>query len=114
VIVAVAVAPPPPAPPARVLVMADEWSLVPSRIVLRAGAAIVQLANVGEDDHDLLLRRLDAKGKPAGPATRIGPLRPDTRGEARLRLRIGRYRLVCTLGDHASRGMVTTLRVRAR
>ena len=112
-IVPVAATAPPP-PPARVLVMADEWSLVPSRTVLVAGAAIVQLANVGEDDHDVLLRRLDAAGKPTGPATRIGPLHPDARGEARLRLRTGRYRLVCTLGDHASRGMRTTLRVRAR
>ena len=71
--------------PARVQVAADEFSFALSRQSLRSGAAIVQLANYGEDDHDLALRLVP-----------------------------GRYTLWCTLADHRRRGMHATLVVRAR
>jgi hypothetical protein len=105
---------PPPPPVARMLVVADEWSLVPSRPVLRAGTAIVQLANIGEDDHDLLIRRVNANGRPVGVATSIGPVQPGEHAQSRVALRAGRYRLLCTIADHASRGMRAAIRVRAR
>jgi hypothetical protein len=93
--------------------MADEWSLIPSRPVLRAGRAIVQMANIGEDDHDLRIQRISPAGRPTGVISRIRRLGPDQQGEARLVLRVGRYRLVCTIADHAKRGMRATIRVRA-
>ena len=43
--------------PARVQVGADEFSYALSRQSIKAGPAIVQLVNYGEDEHDLRLRR---------------------------------------------------------
>ena len=43
--------------PARVQVGADEFSYSLSRLSIKAGPAIVQLVNYGEDEHDLRMRR---------------------------------------------------------
>ena len=92
--------------PARVQVSADEFSLALSRSKLRAGPAIVELVNYGEDDHDLALRRV------GGTRTyRVGIVHPSGTGEFETRLRPGRYRLWCTLGDHRGKGMTATLTV---
>jgi hypothetical protein len=88
--------------PARLLVEAREFNLVLSRRRVPAGRAIVQLANRGEDPHDLRLRR----------RKRIGETPPGEVGEWEGRLRPGRYRLACTLPDHRRRGMRAVLRVR--
>jgi hypothetical protein len=94
--------------PARLQVTAREFSFVLSRGALRAGPAVVQLVNLGEDDHDLALRRV---GRSA--TTRRSPVtRPGRLSELELRLRAGRYRLWCTLLDHRARGMRATLIVR--
>ncbi len=44
--------------PARIQVGADEFGYTLSRATIKAGPAIVQLANYGEDEHDLRLRRI--------------------------------------------------------
>jgi hypothetical protein len=94
-------------PPARVQVSADEFGLALSRASIRSGAAIVELVNYGEDDHDLALRRI------GGTRTyRIGIVRPGETGELEARLRAGRFTLWCTLADHRARGMRATLQVR--
>ena len=95
------------AAPARMLVTADEWSLVLSRRKVKAGVVELQLYNRGEDAHDLAARRRDG----TGPTRRLGETRPGALGEARWRLRRGRYRLWCTLPGHEDRGMRATLRV---
>ncbi len=95
--------------PARLQVTADEFTLVLSRPSLRAGTAIVELVNVGEDEHDLALRRV---GKGA-VTRRIRPLEPGEVGELQTRLRAGRFTLWCTLADHRARGMQAALTVRA-
>jgi hypothetical protein len=96
--------------PARVQVAADEFSFALSRQSLRSGAAIVQLANYGEDEHDLALRR-----NAAGARTyRLVSTRPGRVRDLELRLTPGRYTLWCTLADHRRRGMHATLVVRAR
>jgi hypothetical protein len=103
----VAAAAAPPAP-ARAQVSADEYGLALSRSSIRSGAAILELVNYGEDDHDLALRRV------GGTRTyRIGIVHPGATGELETRLRPGRYTLWCTLADHRSRGMQATLRVYA-
>ena len=95
-----------PRTPARVQVSADEFSLALSRSKLRAGPAIVELVNYGEDDHDLALRRV------GGTRTyRIGIVHPSGTGALETRLQPGRYRLWCTLGDHRAKGMAATLTV---
>jgi plastocyanin len=95
--------------PARLQVTATEFSFVLSRPAVPAGTAIVGLVNMGEDDHDLVLRR-------AAPGARAWGVRTTLPGEFRersLRLVPGRYQLWCTIADHRARGMRATLRVRA-
>ncbi len=93
--------------PARVQVGADEFGYSLSRQTIKAGPAIVQLVNYGEDTHDLRLRRT------GGTRTyRIGEVRPGALGELEARLLPGRFTLWCSLADHRKRGMSATLVVR--
>jgi len=93
-------------PPARIQVTAAEFGLTLSRSSIRSGPAVVELVDLGEDDHDLALRRS------GGTRTyRIGLVHPGQTGELEARLRAGRYLLWCTLADHRARGMHATLRV---
>ena len=96
-----------PAAPARLMVEADEWRLTLSRTTVRAGTAVVQLRNAGEDPHDLLVRR---RGVPKG--ARFAEQRPGALAERDLRLRRGTYDLLCTLPGHAKAGMRAKLKVR--
>lgn len=96
-----------PADPARLLVEAREFNFTLSRGRIDAGPAIVQLANRGEDPHDLRITRVGGRRR----AT-IAKVLPGELGEWEGRLRRGRYRLVCTLEGHRALGMRATLRVR--
>jgi hypothetical protein len=92
--------------PARVQVTALEFEYRLSRLRVPEGRVLVELANFGQDEHDLALRRVGG--------TRTFALAKTLPGERRtrlLRLGPGRYRLWCRLGDHALRGMYATLRV---
>jgi hypothetical protein len=92
--------------PARVQVAADEFGYSLSRPGIPAGPAIVQLANFGEDEHDLRLRRV------GGTRTyRIGKVRPGKVAELEARFRPGRFILWCSLADHRRRGMSAALMV---
>jgi hypothetical protein len=95
------------AAPARLLVEAREFNLTLSRGKLKHGRAIVQLANQGEDPHDLAIKRIGGQRRGAIAETRPGEL-----GEWEGRLRRGRYRLYCTLEGHRALGMRAVLRVR--
>ena len=65
-------------PPARVQVSAQEFSFTLSRASIEAGPAIVELANFGEDPHDLRMRRVG--GRMIGEFPGIGPGRLDNLG----------------------------------
>ena len=93
--------------PARLLVQASEFRLSLSRTTVPAGTAIVQLANIGMDPHDLRLAPLRG-----GRARTIAETLPGGRGQWNGKLTRGRWRLVCTLEGHAAAGMRATLRVR--
>ena len=95
--------------PARLMVQADEYSLVLSRQSVVRGAALIQLVNRGEDPHDLRLRRTGGSH-----AISISETRPGGIATAMVRLRAGRYRLWCSLAGHRARGMRATLRVTRR
>ena len=95
------------AAPARLLVEGREFSLTLSRPQLRHGRAIIQLANRGQDPHDLAFARVDG-----GRRYRIGKTLPGELGTWQGRLRAGRYRLFCTIEGHRALGMRAVLRVR--
>ena len=96
-------------PPARLLAFASEFHLGASRRSAPAGVLVAELKNNGQDDHDLAVRN---------PRGRIiastGVVRHGALGRLRVRLRPGRYVLVCTLADHEALGMRSVLVVRAR
>ena len=96
------------AAPARVQVGADEFGYTLSRQSIPAGPAIVELANFGEDEHDLRMRRTGGTRTYA-----IGKLRPGRVAELEARFLAGRFTLWCSLADHRKRGMTATLIVRA-
>ena len=97
----------PPAPPARVQVVAQEFRYTLSRRVIRAGRAIIELRNMGEDAHDLRLQRVGGTRVYLWPLAQAGQTI-----DRQLKLLPGTYRLTCAVADHAARGMVATLRVR--
>jgi hypothetical protein len=95
--------------PARVQVTALEFEYRLSRQRVPEGRVLMQLANFGQDEHDLALRRVGG--------TRVFALArtlPGARRTREFRLGPGRYRLWCRVGDHALRGMYATLRVTKR
>lgn len=95
------------AAPARMQVVAREFSFSLSRTQLKAGSAVIELANFGQDPHDLRLQRVGARHI-AG--TRV--VAPGARTELAVTLRRGRYLLWCSVADHRARGMRATLVVR--
>ena len=94
-------------PPARLQVTSSEFDFVLSRVKLRQGRAIIQLVNLGEDPHDLALRRI-AKGARTYTTKSV---RPEGVTNISFRLYPGRYQLWCTIGDHRTRGMRAILTV---
>lgn len=93
--------------PARLGVVAKEFHLQLSRASVAHGRVTIELDNMGQDVHDLRLRRVGGTQTYALPSTSAG-----SRTTLVARLRSGRYRLWCSIADHADRGMVATLRVR--
>jgi uncharacterized cupredoxin-like copper-binding protein len=97
----------PHAAPGRLGVSASEFHLTLSRASVKAGRVIVQLQNTGQDVHDLRLRRIGGKRTYSFPVTS-----PGGRSTLALRLLTGRYRLWCSVANHAQVGMRALLRVR--
>jgi hypothetical protein len=95
--------------PARVQVTALEFEYRLSRLRVPEGKLLVELANFGEDEHDLAFRRVGGTRTFALPKTL-----PGERRTRELRLGPGRYRLWCRTGDHLARGMFADLRVTKR
>jgi plastocyanin len=94
------------AAPARVQVVAKEYSFTLSRLHVRAGQATVELANFGQDPHDLRLQRVGAKHI-AG----VGIVSPGQLKDLTLKLAPGRYSLWCSIANHRQLGMHATLTV---
>jgi hypothetical protein len=88
-------------------VTSSEFEFVLSRTKLRQGRAIIQLVNLGEDPHDLALRRI-ARG---ARTYRTKLVLPEGETNISFRLYPGRYQLWCSVGDHRARGMRAILTV---
>ena len=95
------------AAPARLQVTAHEFSFGLSRASLKAGPAIVELVNFGEDPHDLRLQRVGARHIAGTPLVQAGD-----HYDLSLRLAPGKYVLWCSVADHRARGMHATIVVR--
>ena len=93
-------------PPARVQVVAQEFSYSLSRTKVRAGRVIVELVNRGQDTHDLDIRRIGGTRIFHFPSVQPGQV-----VDRELKLRPGRYKLWCAIADHNERGMHAVLRV---
>ena len=95
------------AAPGRMQVTAVEYRLMLSRPQLRSGRwSIIELVNLGQDEHDLRMRRIGG--------TRTYSIRTTLPGQRRYlaaKLRVGRYTLWCSIADHRARGMRAQLRV---
>lgn len=97
----------PPPPPARVQVVAQEFRYSLSRQVIKAGWAVIELRNMGEDVHDLRMQRVGGKRVYTWPLAQSG----DT-VDREFKLLPGVYRITCNVANHSALGMVATLRVR--
>jgi plastocyanin len=94
-------------PPARVQVVAQEFRLALSRQTIKAGHAIIELRNAGEDAHDLLLQRVGGSKVWAWPVTQSGRV-----ADRQVVLPPGTYRLWCGVASHRGLGMDATLIVK--
>ena len=90
--------------PSRVQVVAREYSFALSRLQLHAGTALIQLANFGQDPHDLRVQRIGARHI-AG----LGVVAPGRRATLTLRLAPGRYSFWCSIANHRQLGMQATV-----
>ena len=95
-----------PHPPARVQVVAQEFSYRLSRTKVQAGNVIVELVNGGQDTHDLDIRRIGGTR-----IFRFPSVQPGQVVDRELKLRPGRYQLWCAIADHEEQGMHAVLRV---
>jgi plastocyanin len=93
----------------RLQVVAREFSFTLSRTKVHAGNAIIELANFGQDPHDLRADRIGHTGSSAA----IDPVAGGQQGELFIKLKPGRYHLYCSLADHESRGMSAELVVKS-
>jgi uncharacterized cupredoxin-like copper-binding protein len=93
--------------PARLQVVAREFRFALSRPSLKAGPAIVELVNFGQDAHDLRMRRIGGTRVYA-----ISPVQPGRHARLRVRLLPGRYLLWCSIANHRALGMRAKLVVR--
>ena len=94
----------PPPPPARVQVVAQEFRFTLSRQRIKAGWAIVELRNGGQDAHDLRMRRVGGTRVYAWPNVQAGGVVDKT-----FKLLPGTYALRCGVANHRALGMRATL-----
>ena len=92
------------AAPSRVQVVGREYSFSLSRVRVHSGTAVIELANFGQDLHDLRVQRIGAKHI-AG----LGVIAPGARADLTVNLAPGRYSFWCSVANHRRLGMHTTL-----
>jgi plastocyanin len=92
--------------PSRVQIIAREYSYSLSRLHVKAGTAIIELDNFGQDAHDLRLQRAGSSH-----ISGLGKIAAGRIGDLTLHLAPGRYSLWCSLQDHRKLGMHAALLV---
>jgi hypothetical protein len=96
-----------PRNPGRMQISSQEFTLTASRHVLVAGPAIIELYNLGQDAHDLVIQRVGA----AEPTARYEAIETGGVVDKRVMLQPGRYVAYCSLPGHRALGMQTTFTV---
>jgi plastocyanin len=95
--------------PTRVQVTAKEfWYTLSSRSV-KAGPAVVEFVNYGEDPHDMRLQRVGTT-KVYGTPT----IQPGDHYDLDVKLLPGRYQLWCSIANHRQLGMEAVLVVKPK
>lgn len=94
-------------PPARIEVIAREFSFTLSRQTVHPGPAIIELDNFGQDAHDLRLQRRGARHIGGTPI-----VLPGAHYDLRVTLHRGRYLLWCGVANHRALGMTAALVVK--
>ncbi len=93
--------------PARVQVVAREYSYTLSRASVPAGPVILEYVDAGEDPHNL-----NAVPTAGGPqVASFGLVQPGTHTDEQFTFPAGTYTLFCSLPGHAQMGMMATLSV---
>jgi len=92
--------------PARVQVVAREYSYTLSRLKVHSGPALIELDNMGQDPHDLRVQRVGSRHI-AG----LGVIKPGSRATLSLDLPPGRYSFWCSIANHRALGMQASVTV---
>jgi plastocyanin len=90
-------------------VVAQEFRFALSRQTIKAGLAIIELRNSGQDAHDLRLHRVGGTRIYALPLTQSGQT-----VDREFKLLPGTYRLYCSVANHRALGTQATLVVQRR
>jgi hypothetical protein len=98
---------PVPKPLARMQAVTREFSITLSRKTVPAGQVSIELANFGQDPHDLRVERVDHPD--TGFAFTLA--KPGSVASKKLSLAPGEWKLYCTLEGHAAAGMRAYLTV---
>ena len=93
-------------PPARVQVVAQEFSFTLSRRKVKAGKVIIELVNHGQDTHDLDIEKVGSKH-----VFHFPKVEPGHYVDKELTLKPGMYHLWCAIANHKMLGMHAMLRV---
>jgi uncharacterized cupredoxin-like copper-binding protein len=95
----------------------DEYRLRPENIEVPAGTIHLEATNSGRLTHNLAIESLDREeGEEPTLYGRTDTLHPGQRGAERdpITLKPGKYRLVCTIGNHDDLGQYGELKVVAK
>jgi hypothetical protein len=99
-------------PPPTLRVGATEYKFTLGKSTIVPGPRSIVLVNSGTVKHDLVLRRLNASGSPVGAALSLPRVAAGKQAKRTFALVAGRCSLVCTIEDHAAKGMTARLTVR--
>jgi uncharacterized cupredoxin-like copper-binding protein len=102
------------APDRRVDVRLDEYRVLPEHIQVTAGRVTITARNSGRLTHNLVVVQFnrplgDEEEKQYGAPTKT--LFPGETGGTTLDLKPGKYRLICTIGNHDNLGQYGELKV---
>jgi plastocyanin len=102
------------APDRRVDVRLDEYRVLPEHIQVTAGRVTITAHNTGRLTHNLVVAQFnrplgDEEEKHYGQPTKT--LFPGETGSTTLDLEPGKYRLICTIGNHDNLGQYAELKV---